>query len=134
MDERVLALYAARWIHILVAVFGIGQITAIAALARAVRIAPNEGGANLLRGLLTVFSWSLLIALLTGIAMALLVGPPFERTIWFRTSFLLAIVVGALAGMTRRALKRSAAVRAERLVWGMLGVVALMVTLMVLKP
>jgi hypothetical protein len=131
----VLALYIARWVHVLTAVLGIGQVTAIAALARVVRYSPNEqGAASLLRKLLVLFNWFLLVSLVTGVLMALLVGPSFERTIWFRASALLVLVVGALAGMMRGALKKNAAQRAERLAWGMVGVVAIMVSLMVLKP
>jgi hypothetical protein len=131
----VLALYITRWIHVLTAVLGIGQVTAIAALARAVRSAPQEAAAAaLLRRLLVLFNWFLLVSLVTGVLMALLVGPPFERTIWFRTSTILVLVVGALAGMMRGALKRNALPRAEGLAWGMVGVVAVMVSLMVLKP
>jgi hypothetical protein len=131
----VIALYITRWVHVLAAVLGTGQVTAIAALARAVRLAPQEtGAAALLRRLLVLFNWFLLVSLVTGVIMALLVGPPFERTIWFRASTLLVLVVGALAGMMRGALKRNALSRAEGLAWGMVGVVAIMVSLMVLKP
>jgi hypothetical protein len=131
----VIALYITRWIHVLTAVLGIGQVTAIAALARAVRSAPQEtGAAAVLRRLLVLFNWFLLVSLVTGVIIALIVGPPFERTIWFRASTLLVLVVGALAGMMRGALKRKALPRAEGLAWGMVGVVAIMVSLMVLKP
>jgi hypothetical protein len=97
-------------------------------------LAPHEETSALLRRLVVLFSWSLLVMLVTGVLMALLVGPAFERTIWFRASSVLVLVVGALAGMMGGALKRKAALRAEGLAWGMVGVVAIMALLMVAKP
>jgi hypothetical protein len=130
----VLALAVIRWLHVLVAVLGTGQVAAIALLARTVRRTPHEDTYTLLRRLVRLFNASLLIMLVTGVAMALIVGPFFERTIWFRTSTLLVLVVGALAGMMGGAVKKRSAARAEGLAWGMVGLVTVMVLLMVAKP
>jgi hypothetical protein len=134
MNGSVLVFVFARWVHVLTAVLGTGQVAALAFLARSVRLAPHEETSALLRRLVVLFSWSLLVMLVTGVLMALLVGPAFERTIWFRASSVLVLVVGALAGMMGGALKRKAALRAEGLAWGMVGVVAIMALLMVAKP
>ncbi len=129
-----LTLILARWIHVVTAVLGVGQIAAIAPLARSARLAPHEETSALLRRLLVFFNYSLLVMLATGVLIALVVGPPFERTIWFRASSVLVLIVGALAGMMRGALKKKAALRAERLAWAMVGLVAIISLLMVAKP
>ncbi len=129
-----LTLIVSRWLHVLTAVLGTGQVVAIALLARTVRASPHDPTRALLARLVRLFQWSLLVMLVTGVAMALVVGSFYERTIWFRTSSVLVLVVGALSGMMGAALKRKNERRAEGLAWGMVALVAVMALLMVAKP
>jgi hypothetical protein len=129
-----MAFFFARWLHVLTAVLGTGQVVAIAFLAGAARRAPHDDTYAVLRRLLRIFQASLVILLGTGVWMALLVGPAYERTIWFRASSVLVLALGAVAGMMGKAVKKKAASRAEGLGWIMVGLVAVMVLLMVIKP
>lgn len=123
-------------IHILAAILGLGPVVAMA-FANARR--PAEAAlAEELRGLMlrlsTWTSFGLGTLLLTGILIEAGSGGMFHGTWWFRLSFLLLIVLGALNGLTRRKL-RHLELRAVSLpIWSMLAIVAVITILMTNRP
>lgn len=130
-------------IHVLAAILGLGPVVAMA-FANARR--PAEAArAEELRGLmLRLSSWTsvgLGTLFLTGILIEAASGGSFHGTWWFRLSFLLLIVLGALNGLTRRKLKRLDTARAGDTlraisvpVWSMVAIVAVITILMTNRP
>lgn len=133
-------------LHVLVAVFGLGQLTAVTIVTRAALTggAPRPSDWAALHRSLRGIAWSLGLLLVTGIGIDFAASGVFHGTLWFRLSFGLLLVVGFLGGRAQRVLRQSrsltpelgvtALVRIERIAWTMCGVVALMVVLMVLRP
>lgn len=130
-------------IHVLAAVLGLGPVVAMA-FASAQK--PAEGSlAQELRALmLRLSTWTsvgLGTLLVTGVLIEAGSGGSFHETWWFRLSFLLLFVLGALNGQTRRKLRRLDTARAadalrgvSALVWSMLALVAVVVFLMTNRP
>jgi hypothetical protein len=126
-------------VHMLAAVLGIGQISAIAVIGGATAGKGDAGPVvtPALERLVRGANWSALVMLLTGAALDLEVDRVFDRTWWFRGSVLLLVVLGYLLMRTKRALRGgdSAAVAAAgRLARGMVVLVVVLVVLMILKP
>ncbi len=131
-------------LHVVVAVLGIGLIAAVAAVAATAR--PTNPGSGdipaLLTPLLQYFAFSLATMLVTGILLDVAVGGAFHDFWWFRVSVLLLIVVGALHGQARRALRTGQASGSPAVALGRVGriasvmcvLVAAIVVLMEAKP
>lgn len=131
-------------LHVVTAILGLGQIAGMAVVASThageATISQSTWGAveRLVRGA----SWSLLVMIVTGILIAYLVGFEFYgKHLWLRASFAATLVVGALVGTLRRALKKRSELGEARVMkrvatsaWIMCALVALIATLMELKP
>jgi accessory gene regulator protein AgrB len=130
-------------LHAVAAVLGAGLVLAIAVVAHGPTPEPAVPivGARLLR-LLRATAVSMALLLLTGLLVTSL-ARAFTAMIWFRMSFALFIVLGAIAAVTRRRLARAlaaapapaAALRTvERAGIAMCAVVAVVAFLMAAKP
>lgn len=128
------------FIHSLTAILGIGQIAAMASLVATAQ----KGSSGLvpvwapLRRLARFGSYSLVVMLLSGVALDYAGGGAFHRMKWFQLSFLLLLVAGFLLGRAQGALKRepddATIRRVKQGAWGTTLVVAVITALMVLKP
>jgi hypothetical protein len=131
--------------HALAAVLGLGSIASIAIVA-----SKAQGSA---RSLTDVSIWlapllrysaiGLAVMLVTGILLDLTVSDAFSRTWWFRGSFLLLLVTGALHGRARRVVRKGLAEetgrpvvlrQVERTAYGMCALIAVITVLMEVKP
>jgi hypothetical protein len=130
-------------IHVLAAVLGLGPLVAMAFTSA--RRPAEASLAEELRALrLRLSTWTALglgTLLVTGVLIEAASGGSFHERWWFRLSFLLLIVLGALNGQTRRRLRRLDATRAADalrsvsvLVWSMLALVAVVTILMTNRP
>ena len=132
-------------LHVIVAVLGTGQIGAIAISTYAAR----RAGLSLtqirswLQPLLTTSRASLVLLLLSGIVLDAMLNGAYHHTWWFRISGLLLIGMGVAHGWARSSLVKGergeidgsfALRRVERTGWAMSCVVALIATLMEVKP
>jgi hypothetical protein len=123
-------------LHVVVAILGLGSATGLALLATCADL-PEELLSKVLRPLTVVFSWSLGLMLVTGVALDVLVGGGWHQSWWFRLSGLLLLVLGALTGGLRRIMRArgpSAAPIAKGLSWAMCLVVGVIAFLMEAKP
>jgi hypothetical protein len=129
-------------VHILTAILGLGQIAAMASLASS--SAESTGSAppwRALQRLATTSSWSLLVMLLSGVALDYSVGGGYHGFWWFRLSFLGLLVIGALLGWTRRTIRknvssgdRQALRGVSRATWVICGLIAIISIVMQTKP
>jgi hypothetical protein len=128
-----------RLVHILVAVLGIGSITAGAVLARR----SNGLAPTALRSLVRLASGALLLMIVSGLLLEYLSGGAFHEATWFRVAFLAALAAGVSLAYGRRALAHAIAGRldADRAVrrvagtmWLACALVAFVVILMVRRP
>lgn len=130
-------------IHILAAILGLGPLVAMA-FAGGRRPAEASLAEELRTLMLRLSTWASLALgtlLLTGVLIEAGSGGSFHRTWWFRLSFILLIVLGALNGQVRRKLRRLDAARAADglrsvsvIVWSMLALVAVVTILMTNRP
>jgi uncharacterized membrane protein len=104
MDARSILLV----IHVATAVVGLGPITAIAVLATRSRTATPDSLSGLAR-LVDLASWSLGLMILTGIGLLYVSGWALASFWWLRVGFLLVLVIGALLGISRGALRKAKA-------------------------
>ncbi len=128
--------------HVITAILGMGQIAGTAIVASsstptppATPIAPEV--LTILRRLGLGTSIAIALMMLTGALLEYSVGGAFHTSAWFRVSFVLAIVLGALQGVIRRWLRTgdAPALRRVRGVSAVMCVtVALVTILMELKP
>lgn len=102
-------------IHVLIAIFGLGQLVTFPTSLRNVRFA--------LLGLFT-----------TGAALDFHAGGAWHEMTWFRVSALLLVLTGVLSVFAARALKSGNPRTARRFTWAMCGTVAVITALMELKP
>jgi hypothetical protein len=130
-------------LHVLTAILGVGQISAVLVLARApsgeTPVAPEIW--NALKRLTLGTSWSLLVMLVSGAFLDFASGRIHDRQWWFRISFFLLLAMGATLGTIRRSIKRHGTVADAQvlssvrlrawIVWGLTAVIA---ALMQLKP
>ncbi len=130
-------------IHILAAILGLGPLVAMA-FASGRRRAEASLAEELRTLMLRLSTWASLALgalLVTGVLIEAGSGGSFHETWWFRLSFLLLIVLGALNGQVRRKLRRLDAARAadelrsvSAIVWSMLALVAVVTILMTNRP
>jgi uncharacterized membrane protein len=132
--------------HVLAAIFGAGQVGVLAAVIVPALRADAPARACLLpvlRGFLLWMNLSLAILVLTGGILDYQMGRTLHTMWWFRISFLLTVVLGALSGrmrgMLRRAVGPSGQVADAAMAglatpaWTMFGLTAAIVVLMVLR-
>jgi hypothetical protein len=123
-------------VHTLVAVLGIGQVLALVMLAGEARA--GGGGQPVSLSLMTklarIVGISLGLQLLSGIAVMIPTHGAYAAAWWFRIAFLLFIVLGAFNGMLQRAVRTQAVARLPMLAWTMVGITAVIVWLMAVKP
>lgn len=125
-----------RLVHVLVAILGLGSITAGAMLAR-----PSNGLTPIgLRSLLRLASAAMGLVIVSGILLDYFASGAFHHANWFRFAMLATLACGVAVGYARRALGKAIAAKAEfpRAVSGALWVgvalVAFIVVLMVRRP
>src|SRR5262245_12448925 len=128
-------------VHVVVAILGLGQIAGMLVVARRADGPVAATTWTTLEDLVRGTTWSLGLLLVTGALVEYLAGVPFHETWWFRISFGLLLVIGAINGVTRRALRKrdktqDAAVlaRVRRGAWAMCAGVATVAVLMEAKP
>jgi hypothetical protein len=89
-------------IHAIVAVGGLGQISVLAFLARK----PHFAHPELMRRLFKAVGGSLVIMLITGVALLWLSDWVYEHTWWFRISVILFLLLGAMHGIGQATVKK----------------------------
>jgi hypothetical protein len=125
-----------RLVHVVIAVVGLGTITAIAVVARAARSEP-PAGVGRLAGAATA---SLVLMLLSGAALDALADRAFDGLWWFRLAALSMVPAGAAVGRIRVLARRWAAGQAAagaavaRTAWVASALVAWIAVLMELRP
>jgi hypothetical protein len=135
----------ARLVHVLVAILGVGQVVAIAVVASTARTEATAPpwAFQALRWLARWTGISLLLMMSTAVLIEYATGGGYHRTLWFRASIGLWIVVGFLQGRMRRALRTAdgaesltagALLRIQRGSLAMCALVGVLVVLMELKP
>jgi uncharacterized membrane protein len=131
--------------HVLIAILGVGSVAAIAVIST---IARRSGRAAVdasiwLTPLLRTTAFSLALMFITGASLDYLVGGAFHRMGWFRASVLLLVALGALNGLSRRAMRAGLATpqqrdaslrRIEWLAYTMCALIAAITALMEAKP
>src|SRR5262249_23273010 len=120
-------------LHAVFATLGVGPVLAVVLCARSDTAAARTD----LRRLLWWTSLGLVALLVSGgVALRLGAGRAFVHMWWFRVSVALFLVLGALVGRTRRALRKTdASLRdVQRMGWLMCALVAVIVFLMKAKP
>jgi hypothetical protein len=133
-------------VHALVAVLGVGQVLALVFLAGEARAASDRRPATLgLMGKVArVVGISLGLMLLSGIGLMIPTRGAYGAAWWFRIAFLLFFVLGGLNGWLQRTVRvaggpasaasTAAVARLSTLAWSMVGIVAVIVSLMAAKP
>jgi hypothetical protein len=128
-----------RLVHVLVAVLGVGTITAGALLAR-----PSSGIApTALRSLVRLASVSLALMFVSGGLLDYFAAGAWHRMTWFRIAAGTTVASGIAIGVARRALAQAiagnadgerAVQRAGGAMWLAFGLVTVIVILMVRRP
>ena len=139
-----MTLYAlAISIHVVTAILGLGQITAIVVLASDMSTgAPADGGSwTALHRLVLGTRWSLVIVLLSGALVEFASGGAFHERWWFILSFFGVLALGAINGVMGRALKRRESAGSKRALervvrgaWTMCALTAAIAVVMEVKP
>jgi hypothetical protein len=130
-------------VHAIIAILGLGQVLATALLATSMRreepVAPTMWSA--LQRLVRGTSWAIGLMLLSGVLVEGASGGMYHETLWFRLAFFQTILLGALNGFGRRALRNvdpSTPAKPLRRVslsaWIMCALIADITVLMELKP
>jgi hypothetical protein len=130
-------------VHAVTAVLGLGQVVGTAVLATAMRrenaLAPAMQTA--LRRLVKGTTLALVLMLLSGALVEYASGGSFHDAWWFRIAFFQTLALGALNGLTRRALRRLDPAapgeplrRVARSAWVMCALIAEITILMEVKP
>jgi hypothetical protein len=131
--------------HVLIAVLAVGLVGAIPLTARLARASDGAmaGIEKVLGALLRAVQVGLVVTLLTGGLLDLSAAGAFHRTAWFQVAIALFVILGGALGRARAALRRgfapgglreNALAHVERWGWTMCALVAVIVTLMQLKP
>jgi hypothetical protein len=129
--------------HVVTAILGVGQIAGTAIVARSTPTnGPVPSGTLIaLRRLGLGTTGALVMMMLSGALLEYACGGAFHTTSWFRVSFVLALVLGALQGGIRRILRKVERAPDSRALRGvvqlsgvMCAVVAVVSILMELKP
>jgi hypothetical protein len=89
-------------LHVVAAVGGLGQISAIGVMARK----PEMANVALLRQLFRSVGWTLVVMLVTGVILLALNDWGYARAAWFSTASLLFLALGAFQGIGQAAVKK----------------------------
>jgi uncharacterized membrane protein len=89
-------------LHVIAAVGGLGQISAVGVMTRR----PEWASVPLMRHLFKSIGGTLIVMLLTGLALLWLSDWVYEHTWWFRISFILFLALGAFHGIAQATLKK----------------------------
>jgi hypothetical protein len=127
-------------VHVVLAILGLGPILAIG-LAAALPLEP-AAVIQLARPVLRLLGVSLVLMLLTGLALAWQDGWAPAREGWFHASLLVYLGLGAMHGVAMRATRGPATeadgsvrvTRLRRTSWAMCTAVGLLALLMALRP
>jgi hypothetical protein len=136
---------AARLLHVLIAILGLGQVVAIAVVASAARSEATAPpwASHALRWLARWTGISLLLMMLSAALIEYATGGGYHQALWFRASFALWVALGFLQGRIRRALRKTDPAEAltagtllgvQRGSLAMCALVGVLVVLMELKP
>lgn len=128
-----------RLVHVLVAILGMGSITAGAVLAR-----PGSGLTPIaLRSLVRLASAAMGLMLLSGILLDYLAAGAFHHQNWFRLAMVATVGCGVAIGVARRTIGQAVAGKVESdramgrvsgAIWIAVALVAFIVVLMVRRP
>lgn len=130
-------------LHVITSILGVGQVVGIAVLASAASAHGPAGSAHwvALQRLTRGTTGSLVMMLLTGGWIEMASGGGYHETWWFRISFALLLVLGAIAAGIRRSLRRREAAgerhalqQIVRRAWAMCAITACVAALMAVKP
>jgi uncharacterized membrane protein len=89
-------------LHVVAAVGGLGQISAIGVMARR----PEWANVPLLRYLFRSVGWTLIVMLVTGVILLAMGQSALARQGWFSVSSLLFLALGAFQGIGQAAVKK----------------------------
>jgi len=89
-------------LHVIVAVGGLGQISAIGVMSRKPKLANLE----LMRQLFRAVGGSLVVMLITGVILMLMSNGIFEHAWWLRIAIILFLGLGAVHGIGQGTLKK----------------------------
>ena len=89
-------------IHVIAAVGGVGQLSVIALMSRK----PQHANLQLMLQLFRAVGGSLIIMLITGVAMLWITDWVYEHAWWLRIGFLLFVALGASHGIGQSTLKK----------------------------
>jgi hypothetical protein len=128
-----------RLVHVLVAILGMGSITASAVLAR-----PSSGVAPIaLRSLFRLAGAAMGLMLVSGVLLDYFASGAFHHANWFRLAMLATIGCGVAMGYARRTVSQAIAGKADReramgrasgAIWIAVALVGFIVVLMVRRP
>ena len=128
-----------RLVHILVAVLGIGGITAGAILAR-----PSSGVAPIaVRAIVRLAGAAVALMIVSGLLLEYFSGGAFHHATWFRLAGIVTIAAGIATGVARRTIARQIAGTIDNAVavrrvagamWLAFALVTFVVVLMVRRP
>lgn|GEM_PF-454266 len=117
-------------IHVVFALLGAGPVAALAA-----SLGPDGPSPATARALLRLATWSLVIVLVTGLAMVGLTGGAIAKGWWFHLSSTLFLAVGALVGVASAKLRKTGDVGAARTLTRIAtALVVVIIVLMQAKP
>jgi len=130
-------------LHVVTAILGVGQVTALVVVANQGRktspVAPATWAA--LKRLTRGTNWSLAVMLLSGVLLEYLDGWSHSHAWWLRIAFLLFVACGAVLGMIQGALRKGEAAGNDSALrgvvvraWVVSALVAVIAVLMQLKP
>jgi hypothetical protein len=92
-------------LHVIAAVGGLGQISAIGVMARK----PEFANLAFIRQLMKGVGGTLIVMLVTGVLLLWLSDWIYARAMWFNISFVLFLGLGALHGIAQSTVKKIAA-------------------------
>jgi uncharacterized membrane protein SirB2 len=116
-------------VHVVSAVLGVGQVLGLAFAASAA-----QPDAALLKTLAQTTRWSLVVMLLSGVAMMAITQGAYGHARWLQASVAGFLIIGFLMGQVFRALKAQSYGRVRTLALVTTGLVAVVVALMEAKP
>jgi hypothetical protein len=124
-------------VHVLVAVLAIGLVGAVPITARLARRSAGQlvGAERILGALLRAMQVGFAVMVVTGVLIDVSASGAFHRTVWFKASIAVLVVIGFSHARARAALRRGNALdRVEQWGWAMCASVALITILMQMKP
>jgi hypothetical protein len=129
------------FIHLTTAILGLGQIAGMLVVTFGTDGSVTGPTWAALERLVRGIRWSVLAMLASGALLEYVSGGGFHESWWFRISFFLLLVIGAINGTIGRALRKRNEASGVALItsvcgraWAMCAVVAIVTFLMKVKP